>query len=224
MVHADAVIVAAGYSTRFGNEDKLFADLGGRPLLAWSLTAYEAASNVDRVIVVASPENLDRVSALGREWAPAKFAAAVAGGVRRRDSVEAGLRAVHSTYVAIHDGARPLTPPALIDACIEAAVGRPGAIVASPVNDTIKAVRDGVITGHPDRSILWAAQTPQVVRREAWLAAAAAGDDDETDDAAMLSRFALDCVVIEGSVENLKITRPLDLDIARLILRAWEGA
>ncbi|GIW18701.1 MAG: hypothetical protein KatS3mg064_1858 [Tepidiforma sp.] len=81
-------------------------------------------------------------------------------------------------------------------------------------------MRGGVIVGHPDRSLLWAAQTPQVVLRQAWLDAAAMSDDDETDDAAMLSRLGLECAVVEGSHDNLKVTRPLDLDIAARLLAA----
>jgi 2-C-methyl-D-erythritol 4-phosphate cytidylyltransferase len=221
-VKVDAVIVAAGSSMRFGGEDKLFVDLCGRPLLAWPLAAYQAAESVERVVVVTSEANLDRVGGLATRWAPGKFVAAVVGGARRRDSVEAGLRASKARYVAIHDGARPLTSAALIDLCIGAAKGLPGAIVAMPVVDTIKDVHDGAITGHPDRSTLWAAQTPQVVLRQAWLDAAGMSDNDETDDAAMLSRLGLECVVVEGDASNLKVTRPLDLEVARLILSGRE--
>lgn len=219
----DAVIVAAGSSTRFGDEDKLFIELGGRPLLAWPLAAYEAVESVERVIVVAGQANLARVAELAREWAPTKFASVVSGGARRRDSVESGLNESRARYVAIHDGARPLTTSGLIELCINSANGLPGAIVATRVVDTIKAVHDGVITAHPDRSSLWAAQTPQVVLRQAWLDAAGMSDNDETDDAAMLSRLGLECVVVEGDSMNLKVTRPLDLEVARLILAAREG-
>ena len=216
----DAVIVAAGASTRFGAEDKLFADLCGRPLVAWSMAAYEAAASVERIVVVTAPGSRERMEAVAREWAREKFAAVVDGGARRRDSVEKGLRASRSRYVAIHDGARPLVTPALIERVVAGAERKPGAIAAVPVTDTIKDVRGGVIVGSPERARLWAAQTPQVVLRQAWLDAAAAGDDDETDDAAMLARLGLDCLVAEGEAENIKITRPLDLEVARIILRA----
>ncbi len=216
----DAVIVAAGSSTRFGTEDKLFADLCGRPLVAWSLAAYAAANHVERITLVCTPENIERMHALGQRWAPERFASAVAGGLRRRDSVEAGLHVSTSRYVAIHDGARPLATPDLIDRCIEVAQNGDGAIVATPVTDTIKLVSGTMITGHPDRSLLWAAQTPQVVLRQAWLTAASMGDNDETDDAAMLSRLGLECAVVEGDPQNIKVTRLLDLEIARLILQS----
>lgn len=217
-MHADAVIVAAGSSTRFGTEDKLFADLCGRPVLAWPLSAFEAAATIERIVVVCAPEAVERVSELGRAFAPSKFTTAVEGGARRRDSVEAGLRATRARYAAIHDGARPLVTSALINAVVTAAAGGKGAIAAVVVTDTIKEVATGLVTGHPERTALWAAQTPQVVLRQAWLDAAAAGDGDETDDAAMLARLGLECVAVEGSVENIKITRLLDLALARLIL------
>jgi 2-C-methyl-D-erythritol 4-phosphate cytidylyltransferase len=217
-MQVDAVIVAAGSSTRFGEGDKLTANLRGKPVLGHAIAALAGAASVRQVIIVTSPGRMAEVAEIGSEFAPEKFKAAVAGGARRRDSVEAGVQACSSKYVLIHDGARPLATPALIDAVVAAAEGKPGAIAATPVTDTIKEVQDSTITGHPDRSRLWAAQTPQVVLRRAWLDAAGMGDNDETDDAAMLSRLGLECVVVEGSTENLKITRPLDLELAAAIL------
>lgn len=220
-MQVDAVIVAAGNSTRFGS-NKLLADVGGHPLIGWAFAAFEAAQSVARIVVVNS--DCEAMEALGRRFAPTKFGGCVPGGERRRDSVEAGLRACgHGRYVAIHDGARPMVTPELIDRCVETAEGKAGAICAIPSHDTIKEVDDGFVTGHPERSRLWAAQTPQVVLRQAWLDAAAASDGDETDDAAMLARLGLECVVVEGDIENLKVTRPLDLDVVRLIAERRMG-
>lgn len=216
----DTVIVAAGASTRFGATDKLAADLCGRPVLAWSLSAFEAVSGLGCMVVVTNSERVADVTALAETWAPRACFRVVEGGARRRDSVEAGLRACTSRYVAIHDGARPLITPDLVALVLGAAESGPGAIAATPVTDTIKEVRDGAISAHPDRSRLWAAQTPQVVLRQAWLDAAAMGDNDETDDAAMLSRLGLECAVVDAGIENLKITRPVDLEVAAAILRA----
>ena len=219
-MQVDAVIVAGGGSTRFGESDKLTALLAGRPVLAWSIAAYGAAASIDRLVVVASAEKLEWVRGLVEEWAPAKGAQVVEGGARRRDSVAAGLVAARTRYVAIHDGARPLTPTDLIEQVVAAAEGTNGAIAAIPVTDTIKEVRSGAVYGHPERAGLWAAQTPQVVLRQAWLDAARMSDNDETDDAAMLSRLGLECRVVESSTENIKITRPLDIQIAETILRS----
>ena len=216
----DAVIVAAGSSTRFGGVDKLSADLSGRPVLAWSLSLFESLPGLGCLAIVTGEERIAEVTAMAEQWCPKACFRVVAGGARRRDSVESGLRQCTNRYVAIHDGARPLVTREIVERVLAAADGKPGAIAAIPVTDTIKEVRDGLITGHPERSGLWAAQTPQVVLRTAWLDAAAMSDNDETDDAAMLSRLGLECAVAEGSVENLKITRPLDLELAAGIMRA----
>jgi 2-C-methyl-D-erythritol 4-phosphate cytidylyltransferase len=212
--------MAAGSSARFGGRDKLFAELGGRPVLAWSLAAFEATQGLSRLVVVTSDANLGGVLELAAEWAPRTCYEVVLGGARRRDSVEAGLRQCTSRYVAVHDGARPLVTNEQIEATLAAAEGQPGAILAVKVTDTVKEVSGDTIVGHPDRARLWAAQTPQVVLRQAWLDAARMSDNDETDDAAMLSRLGLECVVVEGSAENLKITRPVDLLVAEEILKA----
>ncbi len=214
----DAVVVAAGRSTRFGEGDKLLADLNGRPLIAWSLTALAGAGSIRRVAIVGREDLLDALGVIGREVLGEALTAVVAGGERRRDSVEAGLRALTSEYVAIHDGARPLVTPALIDACVAEAAKAAGAILVGPVTDTIKEVEGATIVGSPERGRLRAAQTPQVVRREAWLAAAALSEGDETDDAAMLARAGLEVRTVEGDPSNLKVTRPVDLTLARALL------
>ncbi len=217
-MQVDAVVVAAGRSTRFGEGDKLLADLNGRPLVAWSLAALGEAESIGRVAIVGREDLLGALEAIGREVLGDGLAAVVAGGARRRDSVEAGLRAVTSGYVAIHDGARPLVTPALIDACVAEAERAAGAILVEPVTDTIKEVEGVTIVASPDRGRLRAAQTPQVVRREAWLEAAALSEGDETDDAAMLARAGLEVRVVEGDPANLKVTRPIDLTLARALL------
>ena len=223
-MQVDVVIVAAGASTRFGGQDKLTAELCGMTILARSVAAYEGAASVARIVLVAAGERMTELGAIASAAAPRKYHSTVAGGARRRDSVEAGLRACATRHVAIHDGARPLVTSGLIERVIAAAEGRPGAIAAIPVTDTIKEVHAGTITGHPERTGLWAAQTPQVVLRQAWLDAAVMSENDETDDAAMLSRLGIECAVVEGSWENIKITRPLDMDVATAILQARSGA
>ena len=215
------MIVAAGASARFGSE-KLAAEFGGHPVLWWTLSAFQASDAISRIIVVTAEERIEGVRELAKEAAP-KCDTVVRGGPRRRDSVERGLRASRSRYVAIQDGARPFVTPALIAATVAAAEGKAGAIPAAPLTDTVKEVREGMIVGHPERSLLRAVQTPQVVLRQAWLDAAATSDNDETDDAAMLSRLGLECVAVEGEPDNIKVTRPIDLILAEAILSARGG-
>ncbi len=223
-MQVDAVVVAAGQSTRFGEGDKLLADLNGRPLIAWSMAALAEAGSIGRVAIVGREDLLGALRAIGEEVLGERLAGVVVGGGRRRDSVEAGLRAVASEYVAIHDGARPLVTPALIDACVAEAAKADGAILVGPVTDTIKEVEGATIVASPDRGRLRAAQTPQVVRREAWLQAAALSEGDETDDAAMLARAGLEVRTVEGDPGNIKVTRPVDLTLARALLAEREGS
>ncbi len=215
----DAVIVAAGSSTRFGDRDKLLAELAGEPVIAWCLRTFEAADGIGQVIIVTSAANLDVMRAAGQRYAPNRFTAVIEGGARRRDSVEAGLRACRSTYVAIHDAARPLITVDVITRALTAAEAHTGgAIPVVPVTDSIKQASGGLVVDNPDRATLFAAQTPQVVHRTRWLHAASTSDNDETDDAAMLARLGLEVATVEGDITNLKITRPLDLLVAEALL------
>jgi 2-C-methyl-D-erythritol 4-phosphate cytidylyltransferase len=222
-MQVEAVILAGGGSHRFGPENKLLVDLCGKPVLAWSIAAFAASASIERIILVAAPGDETAMRQMAEPLARGKLGQVVAGGERRRDSVEEGLRACRTRYVAIHDGARPLVTTQIIEDCVAAAATAHGAIAATPVTDTIKRVRGGVIVEHPERSDLWAAQTPQVVLRRAWLDAAGSSDNDETDDAAMLARLGLGVRVVDAGAENIKITRPLDVDVARAILKARSG-
>jgi len=220
-VIVDAVIVAAGSSARFG-EDKLSVQLLGRPVLQWSIAAFAAASTTARVVVVAAANRQEWVRELIASARWSREVVVVEGGLRRRDSVESGLRASTTRYVAIHDGARPLVTARTINNVVEAAEGHAGAVATVPVTDTIKLVRGSAVE-HLDRRLLRAAQTPQVVLRQAWLDAAGMSDDEETDDVSMLDRLALSCVIAEGDPGNIKITLPWDISTAEAILRHREA-
>lgn len=214
------MIVAAGSSTRFGATDKLFAPIGGRPVIEWSIRALLATDVVANIIIVAADHNRDALTELAREVAGERLAAVVPGGSKRSESVGAGVSKARTSYVAIHDGARPLVQPADIARCCERALQcTGGAILAVPVTDTIKVARDGVIIDSPDRATLWAAQTPQVVHAKQWLYANGLSDNEETDDAAMMGRIGLEVAIVEGDPANMKITRPADLVVAESIAR-----
>src|SRR4051794_12172558 len=213
---ADAVVVAAGVSRRMGGIDKLNVELGGKPLLAWSIDAMKAAKSVRRVIVVA---NADRVDSLARQaWFGASDATLVAGGAERSESVRAGVRATDAGVVLVHDGARPLASPALADAVASAAAEHGAAIPVVPIADSLKAARDGRLGAGVDREGLVAAQTPQGARRQLLLDAfEAAGGKPFTDEAGLLQANGVNVHIVAGEVSNLKVTLPDDLDLVRAI-------
>lgn len=216
-----AIIVAAGAGLRMGGIDKLFADVGGMPLLARTLAAFEACPSVDQIILVASGSNLDRCLKLVRSYGFKKVTELVPGGARRQDSVQQGLDQVKdSLWVLIHDGVRPFIDDALIAAGIEAAREYGASVAAVPVKDTIKVVNaDHLVRNTPKRETLWAAQTPQVFRIDVIRAAYRDAFGDVTDDAMLLERLGQPVKVYPGSYENIKITTPEDLDLAECILK-----
>jgi 2-C-methyl-D-erythritol 4-phosphate cytidylyltransferase len=216
---AVALLVAAGRGERLGADGpKAFVVLAGRPMLEWSLDALRAVAAVER-IVVALPEGVP---------APAGTIG-VAGGAQRSHSVRAALAASgvgpDDEAVIVHDAARPLATPALFERALDAlAVRRCDAVVAAArVTDTIKrAGGDGRVAETLDRSALWAVQTPQVFRRAA-LARALAQPDAAlaaaTDDAGLVEQAGGRVHVVESPAENLKVTTPVDLRLAELLLR-----
>jgi len=216
-----AVVVAAGESRRFGG-DKLFARLGGRAVLFWSLAALERSPRVSRVVLVLSDTNLKRGRRLVARYGLQKVQAVCRGGSRRQDSVWSGLQEVAGwEWVAVHDGARPFLTPDLLERGFDVARTIGAAVAAVPVKDTVKVV-DGakLIQSTPRRANLWAAQTPQIFRYEQIVDAyRRCGSEDATDDAELLERSGQPCAVFLGSYENLKITTTEDLTMARLIAR-----
>jgi 2-C-methyl-D-erythritol 4-phosphate cytidylyltransferase / 2-C-methyl-D-erythritol 2,4-cyclodiphosphate synthase len=218
---ADAIVVAAGSSSRMGGIDKLGFELGGRPLLAWSVAAVAAAREVGRIVVVAAPQRRDEVAAA--PWLPGKVVAVVPGGARRQESVQAGFAALAvgedppspDRVLLVHDGARPLVSAALVSAVARAAADHGAAIPVLPVSETIKRL-DGDLVGETvDRSHLATAQTPQGVR-SGLLALAyerfpAAGPETWTDEAALLEACRIPVHAIPGEPDNLKVTVVADL-------------
>jgi 2-C-methyl-D-erythritol 4-phosphate cytidylyltransferase len=216
------VIVAAGSGVRFGNAAKALAPLAGRPLLDWSLDLFSGCHDVGEIIVVAAEHTRDLCESL---VALRTHARVVAGGVTRADSVRAGLAALAggTAVVAVHDAARPLATRALLDRVLQAAREGGAAVPAVPVSDTLHArADDGTIASTPDRQGLWAAQTPQVARRD-WLELAVARNRSTTDEGGLLAAAGFPVRLVDGDPHNLKITWPGDLLVAEALVAARVG-
>ncbi len=220
MTGADAVVVAAGSSRRMAGVDKIMATIGGRPLLSWTLTALLASRAVERLVLVTAAEHVETVRAAA--WLPPGVTSVVAGGPTRQASVAAGVRWLASLDpdgrdrpVLVHDGARPLVSPELVDA-IAIAVERHGAALpVLPVAETIKRLDAGMVHETVDRSNLAVAQTPQGARRglllDAWIRFPPDGPTAFTDEAALLEACRIPVHALPGEPTNLKVTLPDDL-------------
>ena len=221
-----AIIAAAGVGRRFGEGDKLFAPLAGRPLIARTLMAFEVCRAVDTVVLVLAEENLERGCRLVDAAGFDKVVVICPGGPRRQDSVRLGLEALpECRWVVVHDGARPLVTAALIEAGLTAAAETGAAIAAVPLADTLKEVADdSSIAKTLDRSSLWAAQTPQVFDREVLREAHRQAQGEATDDATLVEALGRQVKVFPGSPRNLKVTTTADLALAQaLVTQDGEG-
>lgn len=219
---AGAIVVAAGASTRMRGAHKLWADLGGAPLLARTLQVFERCPQVARVVVVASAGYAEDVRALCVDSGLGKVEAVCLGGADRQESVLLGLRALGPcALVAVHDAARPLVTPELIARGLEAARRWGSALCAVPAKSTFKLVdAEGRVVSTPPRESLREAQTPQVFRYAALLEAherAAREDRVYTDDAALMEAAGHEIRVYEGAYSNLKVTTPEDLPLVRAL-------
>ena len=207
--------------------DKTFAPLLGRPLITHTLDRFEEFPAVAEIVLVLAASSMDLGRRLVRERGYAKVSRVCAGGARRQDSVKAGLDALQPCdFMMVHDGARPGLDAALLQRGLDAVTvpGCASAIAGVPVKDTIKVVApDGHITDTPDRSTLWAAQTPQIfahdLLREAHAQFTQAAGVEATDDAMMVEALGYPVNVFLGSYENLKVTTPEDLAVMEAILR-----
>lgn len=233
-MQAAVIVLAAGQGRRMGaGMNKIFLELAGEPVLLHSLRVFEQAAEVSQIVVAAAADEVAQIQALVDKAGITKAKTVVEGGSTRLRSVAAALPYVSCTaeLVAIHDGARPLLTEEDF-AAVLAAAARPdvvGAILAAPVTDTIKTAAKagdvatgdvvGRIAGSLDRELLWRALTPQVFAIEPLLAAYSRLDKDFTDDAALLAAAGGEVLIVRGSEENIKITTPMDLKLAELILQ-----
>lgn len=222
-----AIIVAGGSSRRMGF-DKLFSDLNGQPVIAHSIAAFERLECVTNIVLLGREERLPELEEIVREQGCAKISDLIAGGARRQDSVHRGLERVGGAadFVAVHDAARPLVRPELIERVFQSAQLHGGAACAAPVIDTLKrAGRDGIVTGGVDRANLFAVQTPQIFRRDLLArayAAVFAQALEVTDEISAVERLGEKIVLVPNEEPNFKITYPADLALAEFLLRERE--
>lgn len=225
---AGCVVVAAGRGERFGDAAKILTPVSGRPVLAWVLDAMQSADSIRDVVIVYGHHTDAGIRALVETDAWPKVAALVRGGDQRQHSMANGVRAVADDLevVLVHDAARPLIKPSLIDICAGRARQTGAAILATPMSDTVKRVENGVITGTVDRSVLWAAQTPQGFGRQRLLELcerALAGGIEFTDEASLAEALGWPVEIVPGDRLNIKITHPEDLDVVDALLRQRQG-
>lgn len=215
-----AIILAGGTGERFGREGgKQLVEIGGKPILTWSVEAFDAVGDIGLIVIVCPAERQGEY--LSKAVDPFSFATPIvvaAAGSTRQESAFSGLELVPEEfeYVVMHDGARPLISADLIAhtiATLKGNIDADGAVVAHPAIDTLKVVENGVIVGTPDRSVFWNAQTPQVFRAGIYHRAHASALSDGfvgTDDSSLIERLGGRVLVVEGKRDNIKLTVPED--------------
>lgn len=219
--YCGAVIVAAGSASRMGGIDKVMAPLGGEPMILRTVRAFEDCEAVKEIVIVTRQDLIGPIAELCSGFT--KIRSVVQGGSSRQESVKLGLLAFSEEVrlAAVHDGARPLVSGELIDKVIRAAHSYGAAAPAIPVKDTIKVFEGGFIAATPDRSTLRAVQTPQVMDRDLLLGALEKAEQEGTaltDDCSAVEHIGMRVRLVEGEERNLKVTTPLDLKIAELLL------
>ena len=220
-----AIIVAAGKSERMGTgADKAFLNLGPRPVVAWSLLAFERCPDVDQIVLVVRKEQLVAAKAVAKMFGISKLLAVVAGGAKRQDSVMNGLKAldIDARTVVIHDGARPCVTSETISETVKLARRAGAAVVGRHIWDTVKYVDKGsTVTRTEDRSKLWAVQTPQAFDVRLLKKAyenVVANKLEVTDDASAVELLGEPVKIFETEKPNLKITTVEDLRLAAAIV------
>jgi len=212
------IVPAAGGSERMGGIDKIFAPLGDKPLLAWSVDTCQECDVVQQIVITLNSSNLELGQKLVKERDWSKVTICL-GGTQRQDSVREGIhRLVDCEWVMIHDGARPFLTIDLIRNGIEAAMETGAAVAAVPVKDTIRLADDaGLVTETLQRNKLWAAQTPQIFRLDRITRAYHELTTEVTDDATLVERLGYKVKLYMGAYNNIKVTTPEDLALAEII-------
>ena len=225
--YTSAVILAAGSSTRMGDGvSKQFLEVNGIPVVARSIIEFEKSEFIDEIIVVAKKEEISDYDGFAEKYGIEKPFKVIVGGETRQISARNGVDAVNdkSKFIAIHDAARCLITQELIARVCHSAYLHKGAILAIRATDTIKVGdKSAFIESTPDRRLTWQAQTPQVFSVNAFRAASYIARDEKfegTDDASLLEHIQIPVKLVEGSSENIKITKSIDVYFAEAVLRA----
>ena len=220
-----AVIVAAGSASRMGGIDKVMAPLKGEPMIVRTVRTFENCDAIREIVVVTREDLILPIQSLCAGFSKVK--AVVKGGSSRQESVHLGLNTLSSDVklAAIHDGARPLVTWQVIDRVVRAAHSYGAAAPGIPVKDTIKVVKSSIITSTPDRAGLQAVQTPQVFDFDLLRGALRKAELDGaqlTDDCSAVERMGMQVKMVEGDERNLKVTTPMDLKIAEMLLEEMQ--
>ena len=219
--YCGAVIVAAGSASRMGGIDKVMASLNGEPMIVRTVRAFQNCDAIKEIVVVTRQDLITPIMGLCKDFD--KVRAVVAGGKDRPESVRLGMNALSDKVklAAIQDGARPLVSWQVIDRAVRAANTYGAAAPAIPVKDTVKIVSGGVVKETPERKTLQAVQTPQVFDFDLIRGALKKAKLDEaevTDDCSAVERLGMTVKIVEGDERNIKVTTPMDLKVAKMLL------
>ena len=220
-----AVIVAAGTASRMGGIDKVMAPLQGEPMIVRTVRTFQNCDAISEIVIVTREDLILPISGLCRNMPKVK--AVVCGGKSRQESVQLGLNALSDKVklAAVHDGARPLITWQVIDRVVRAANTHNAAAPAIPVKDTIKVVEGRVVKYTPDRATLFAVQTPQVFDFDLLRGALKKAEVDGaqvTDDCSAVELMGMAVKIVDGDERNIKVTTPMDLKIAEMLLEEME--
>ncbi|MBQ3528995.1 MAG: 2-C-methyl-D-erythritol 4-phosphate cytidylyltransferase [Oscillospiraceae bacterium] len=223
--YCGAVIVAAGTASRMGGIDKVMAELNGEPMIVRTVRAFQNCDAIREIVIVTRQDLIMRITDLCAGFSKVKTV--VVGGTDRAESVHNGLNALSSKVklVAVQDGARPLITGTVIDRTVRAAHTYGAAAPGIPVKDTVKVVQGSLVQATPERSRLQAIQTPQVFDVDLLKGALEKAKKDNasiTDDCSAVERLGMSVRIVEGDERNIKVTTPMDLKIAALLLEEMQ--
>ena len=230
--YTTAIILAGGVGNRMKTADgvtKQMLLLDGIPVLVRSVMAFDASEYIDEIVVVTRKEERETVLSLMAQYGIKKFSKAVEGGSVRSESARLGLESVSdkTKFVAIHDAARCLITPAMIADVTAAAYANRAATAGTASVDTLKRIdKNGYVTETLDRSVVYKAQTPQIFEINLYRAAVYSAKDGDgcTDDNMLVEALGQAVKMVDVGEENLKITTPLDMDIASAVLKRRAGS